>query len=90
MTLRDQYLPLPQAAAYLGRSARWLRRRLSVIPHYRDGQISFTKESLDRYMATKLVVPVRPVMKPDLDEILADIDMTSRRRRAVKPHSRKG
>ena len=75
------YIPLPAAAAYLGRSPRWLRRRLPFIPHFRDGQISFMKEDLDRYMASKRVDPVKPAAKPDLDEILSDIGSAPRRRR---------
>jgi hypothetical protein len=82
--LTSGYITLPKAAAYIGRSPRWLRRRLPLIPHFRDGQISFTKEDLDRYMATKRVEPLKPAAKPDLDDILSSIDSVPRRRRAAR------
>lgn len=47
------YLSLSAAAAYVGRSPRWLRRRLSEIPHYRPDHsgILFRCSDLDGYLS---------------------------------------
>jgi hypothetical protein len=83
------YIPLPAAAEYLGRSPRWLRRRVALkqIKFYRpiDSQLSFTREDLDAFMAQFAHEPIRPVTpaaRPDLDEILGPV--TPRRRRAAR------
>ncbi len=85
------YIPLPEAAAYLGRSARWVRRRVArgELRFYRppESQLSFTREDLDNFMTQYVhepTKPVKPAARPDLDDILADIDMTPRRRRGKK------
>jgi excisionase family DNA binding protein len=46
------FLSLTQAAAYLSRSPRWLRRLLPEIRHYRPpgGQLLFRKKDLDTFM----------------------------------------
>ena len=59
-TAYDGYLSLPLAAAYLWRSRRGLRGRLSQIVYYRsDGrQILFRKTDSDAYRETFRVDPV--------------------------------
>ena len=58
----DGYLSLPLAAAYLWRSRRGLRGRLSQIVYYRpDGrQIIFKKSGSDAYMERFRVDPIDP------------------------------
>jgi len=59
-TAYDGYLSLPLAAAYLWRSRRGLRGRLSQIVYYRpDGrQILFKKSDADAYMERFRVEPI--------------------------------
>ena len=65
-TTYDGYLSLPLAAAYLWRSRRGLRGRLSQIVYYRpDGrQIVFKKSDSDAYMERFRVEPI------DLDALV--------------------
>ena len=46
------YLSLSDAAVYLGRSPRWIRRRLNELPHFRPpgSGLAFRREDLDAYM----------------------------------------
>jgi hypothetical protein len=64
----DGYLSLPLAAAYLWRSRRGLRGRLSQIVYYRpDGrQIVFKKSDSDAYMERFRVDPI------DLDALVEE------------------
>lgn len=59
------YISSGEAAKYLGRSARWLRRRLAEIPHYRPEGAAplFTRQELDRYL-NKFKVEPRPSSPP--------------------------
>lgn len=52
MMIPASYLPLKDAAAYLGRSPRWLRRRLNELPHFRPpgSGLAFRREDLDAFM----------------------------------------
>lgn len=80
--MNSGYLSLPVAAAYLGRSARWLRRRLDRIRHFRpDGGPLFRREDLDEFMSGYIVEPAEQT-RVDLNEILRGIDRVPRRRRA--------
>ena len=79
----DGYLSLPLAAAYLWRSRRGLRGRLSQIVYYRpDGrQIIFKKADSDAYMERFRVDPV------ELDELVKEatkargMDRTEKRKK---------
>ena len=78
--MNSGFLPLPAAAAYLGRSARWLRRRLDRIRHFRpDGSPLFRRQDLDDFMESFVVEPAEPP-RISLDEILSGIDRVPRRR----------
>src|SRR4030067_2823153 len=46
------YLPIADAARYVGRSPRWIRRRISQIAHFRPegGALPFPAEDLDAYL----------------------------------------
>ena len=79
------YLPFPEAAAYIGRSSRWLRRRLDRIRHYRPpgGQILFRREDIDEFMKSYVIEPTLPP-KVDLDSILNSIARAPKRRQAKK------
>lgn len=46
------YLSLRDASAYLGRSPRWLRRRLNELPHFRPpgSGLAFRRDDLDAFM----------------------------------------
>jgi len=85
------FLSLSQAAAYLARSPRWLRRLLPEIRHYRPpgGQLLFRKKDLDTFMERYARDPLAEVLsrqkRPfDLDEIvdrtLANMGLPTRRR----------
>jgi hypothetical protein len=76
------YLSLPAAAAYLGRSARWLRRRLDRVRHFRpDGSPLFRRQDLDAFIESFVVEPAE-LPRVDLDAILGSLERRPRRRRA--------
>jgi Helix-turn-helix domain len=57
------YLSLPDAAAYLGRSPRWIRRRLTDLPHFRPpgSGLAFRREDLDAFMQRYRQAPMNTV-----------------------------
>lgn len=84
------YLPIAAAARFIGRSPRWLRRRLNQIPHYRppEGQLLFKAADLESYLDQFRVEPTRPA-KVDLDEILADVAPRRRGRQRIEAGQRR-
>ena len=77
------YLSVAEASRYLGRSPRWIRRRLPEIPHYKPpaGQILFKVSDLEAYLERFRVEPSAPP-ELDLEQILGEI--APRRRRVAK------
>src|SRR5262245_13427978 len=59
----SDFLDIEQAAAYLGMSVRWLRRRVdekSITHHKAAGLIRFHKDDLDAFMEAARVPAERP------------------------------
>jgi hypothetical protein len=58
----DALLDVPQAAAYLGMSIRWLYRNYSRLPHIRIGvgkkpRIKFRRRDLDTFVCQHRIIP---------------------------------
>jgi hypothetical protein len=53
-------LTVPQAAARVGRSSKWIRRRLPEIGFVRDGGLLIPARNLDEYLSARYVPPSRP------------------------------
>jgi hypothetical protein len=85
------YLPIAAAARFVGRSPRWLRRRLASIPHYHppSGQILVKISDLAAYLERFRIEPAQ-APKIDLDAIPSSITSISRHRLTEKPHREKG
>jgi excisionase family DNA binding protein len=86
------FLSLSQAAAYLSRSPRWLRRLLPEIRHYRPpgGQLLFRKKDLDTFMERYARDPLAEILSRKkgasdpgeiLDRVLANMGLPPRRRK---------
>lgn len=72
-------LTVPQAAAHVGRSSKWIRRRIAEIGYVRDGGLLIPKANLEAYLTARYTPPVRP---PDPGELLDSL-MGSKRPRKV-------
>jgi len=90
------FLSLSQAAAYLSRSPRWLRRLLPEIRHYRPpgGQLLFRKKDLDTFMERYARDPLSEIISRTkgasdpgeiLDRVLANMGLPPRRRKKNTP-----
>jgi excisionase family DNA binding protein len=86
------FLSLSQAAAYLSRSPRWLRRLLPEIRHYRPpgGQLLFRKKDLDTFMERYARDPLAEILSREkrpldlgeiVDRTLANMGLPARRRK---------
>ena len=86
---RGPYLPIKPAAQYVGRSEKWLRRRLPLIAHVKDGGLLFTREDLDAYLSTRRVEPRKTAIPADTpgDQVL-NILMGPRSRRASETQAK--
>lgn len=76
------YLPIADAARYVGRSPRWIRRRISQIAHFRPegGALLFRAEDLDAYLDRFRIEPSQPVAADvDLDMVLGGLSPRCRR-----------
>ena len=73
------FLDMEAAAEYLCRSPRWIRSRLTEIPHYRPpgGQILFSEDDLRKWMAHFKVEP----KAIDLRAIMSRVGLSGRRRK---------
>jgi len=80
---RGPYISMQAAAAYVGRSEKWLRRRLPLIAHIKDGGLLFTQGDLDAYLSTRRVEPRKTAIPADTPggQVL-DLLMGPRSRRA--------
>ncbi len=81
-TAYDGYLSLPLAAAYLWRSRRGLRGRLSQIVYYRpDGrQILFKKTDSDACRETFRVDPIDPGAPVKKTDKVRGMDKTAKKK----------
>jgi hypothetical protein len=58
----DALLDVPQAAAYLGMSSKWLYRNYARLPHIRLGagkkpRIKFWRRDLDTFICQRRIIP---------------------------------
>ena len=63
-------LTVPQAAARVGRSSKWIRRRIAAIGCVRDGGLLIPMANLESYLSERYTPPVRPA---DPGELLDSI-----------------
>lgn len=88
------FLSLSQAAAYLSRSPRWLRRLLPEIRHFRPpgGQLLFRKKDLDVFMERYVRDPLAEILSREkrpldlgeiVDRTLANMGLPTRRRKKM-------
>ncbi len=67
----DRYMPLTEAAKYLGLSRRTLQSRLKEIRHYRPGgKILVKRSDLDRWMER---YRQEPISKDEIDAIVDSV-----------------
>ena len=73
-----RYLTLKEAAYYMRRSERWMRSRISLVPHYRmDNRVLFSESELDTFIERYKVEP----QEINLRDVLVRAGISPRRRR---------
>jgi hypothetical protein len=74
-------LTVPQAAAHVGRSSKWVRRRIAAIGYIRDGGLLIPRANLEAYLTERYTPPARPA---DPGELLDKIMGSKRPRKASR------
>jgi excisionase family DNA binding protein len=79
------YLPLTQAAEYLGVSRRFLESRKAEIPHYRPGgKLLFKRSDLDQWMAQYRREPATIDLNRLIDEVVEQVTGKPKEQRPAK------